>query len=575
MRSMRDMQRLRRRRLTPRRARMDSPKLLIDWHNRDEEIHPPTWYELFYDLLLVAAFLRMGNFLKSDPSWTGVFRLIGFTIWFWIVWLEQAGWTARFSSHDAAHRGFALLSCACLLGMAAHVPVADGIEDNLTGFAAAFTGAMLTSAVQKFEVYRTSVRAHYQMGQELKGIAMNITLMWTSVALVLTGELQWTFIMWVLAPFVSRIVTNKLRTAAEAVRIPVHVEHFSERHGELVMLLLGESVISLAIPDVIPGQRMSHYAFLAVGVALLMQLQTMYFEAQPNEADMHALRFNMRASGLYVFSHFFYFASLIMVGVGLKILLLHLKDELHAAEAWILCAGTSITIILIHLSRLSHKRGFESTLGGQAQSNKRWVWTCRIIVAALPLFVPIGVHLHALSPIGVVAILAGISLLGVILDTVSSKGEIEVVKGVEDDPIVASIMQQAAIDGGRALTSDEVQKLKKQYLDAHGIVEGAEPAGRGDAGSSDEEGEVEETHLVLDPEDVAEEADNPLQVDVEEEAAAAPLDEARDDVDTDALKDEIRRLRSELKALKVLGSTRFSQPGGTRMRSHSDLPPLA
>lgn len=70
--------------------------------------------------------------------------------------------------------------------------------------------------------------------------------------------------------------------------LQIHVEHMAERFGLWVMLVLGESMISLVTVKVV--QDWQHYLVVFVGLVIVFFLQHLYFDAQPVHANDHAFR---------------------------------------------------------------------------------------------------------------------------------------------------------------------------------------------------------------------------------------------------------------------------------------------
>mmetsp|Transcript_28050 Transcript_28050/g.97029 ORF Transcript_28050/g.97029 Transcript_28050/m.97029 type:complete len:700 (-) Transcript_28050:450-2549(-) len=461
------------------RATWKRPKLVVDWHRRDVHLNPPTWLELFYDLILVAGCLNMGNYLKSDLSWLGFVNFVGQALLFWVVWLQQVLYISRFHAHDTAHRAFELGNCVGLIGMAVAIPSnAAQYPDHINFFIGCFLLVNAVGTFQMFEVYKTSQRARYSAFWQVCG---NLGFM-LPVVVSMFVPFDWKAPMWLLGVPIQRLVSLPFYRAPEAKRIPVHVEHFSERHGELAMLALGEGVISLSLPAFVPG--FDHPFFVALGVLTIMLLQTLYFEAQPNKADDHGLRQSLRTSTYFLYGHLALFMSLVATGVGLKILLAHIETELHAPEAWLLCGGFTVSLLALHIIRASHKPGFTNTLGGKtmAEATTTGWWLARTVLALLPLTVPIGVHAHALGPLAVIALLATDGVLTMLLEHYGRDMMIEETEFVEDDrytdsAIVSAIVEQAAQAGGRGLTAEEVEYLKAQYMKELGVASNATSAG--------------------------------------------------------------------------------------------------
>ena len=67
----------------------------------------------------------------------------------------------------------------------------------------------------------------------------------------------------------------------------------------------------------------------------------------------------------FVYLNMLLAGSLLIAGVGIKIVLLHATDELHAAEAYLLCCSVGCALGIIQAIRYTHKAGFLNTLGGE------------------------------------------------------------------------------------------------------------------------------------------------------------------------------------------------------------------
>jgi hypothetical protein len=99
----------------------------------------------------------------------------------------------------------------------------------------------------------------------------------------------------------------------------MHIEYAIHRYGEWTMLMLGESILSLLIVDVVDSQ--DYYGVFFAGVIALIFLQYVHFRSQPHDPDEHAMR-RSRFSGMLVHYTFqVYSASLIVLGTTYKMFL--------------------------------------------------------------------------------------------------------------------------------------------------------------------------------------------------------------------------------------------------------------
>ena len=60
--------------------------------------------QLFYDLVFVAACIKLGTYLKSDMTYFGGFAFLSMFYSLWLCWLNFTLNTSRFFTNDSAHR---------------------------------------------------------------------------------------------------------------------------------------------------------------------------------------------------------------------------------------------------------------------------------------------------------------------------------------------------------------------------------------------------------------------------------------------------------------------------------------
>jgi hypothetical protein len=108
----------------------------------------------------------------------------------------------------------------------------------------------------------------------------------------------------------------------------MHVEYVIHRYGEWTMLMLGESVLSLLIVDVVDSE--DYYGVFFAGVVAIIFLHYVHFRSQPHDPDEHAMR-RSRLSGLFVnYTYQFYSAALIVLGTTYKMFLYEVVSQSQA-----------------------------------------------------------------------------------------------------------------------------------------------------------------------------------------------------------------------------------------------------
>ncbi|OQS06570.1 hypothetical protein THRCLA_01392 [Thraustotheca clavata] len=102
--------------------------------------------------------------------------------------------------------------------------------------------------------------------------------------------------------------------------IPINFDHVADREGSLVMVALGESVVSA----VINSRQHEHelptkfYAAMQLSVLIIFALAIFYFATRPPR-DMHAMRRSVNTGAAFTALHFILLPTLLAVGVGIKL----------------------------------------------------------------------------------------------------------------------------------------------------------------------------------------------------------------------------------------------------------------
>jgi Bacterial low temperature requirement A protein (LtrA) len=103
------------------------------------------------------------------------------------------------------------------------------------------------------------------------------------------------------------------------VTVPINVDFFIHRQGEWIMLMLGESVLSLLIVDLNSG--VEYYSTFFCGIISIILLEYLHFRSQPHDPDEHALR-RARGAGLaFTTMLYIYSTALVVLGTSYKMFL--------------------------------------------------------------------------------------------------------------------------------------------------------------------------------------------------------------------------------------------------------------
>jgi low temperature requirement protein LtrA len=298
-----------------------------------EEIRVST-IELFFDLVFVFTITQLTSLLVADPTFRGVaqaFLIFGNLWWMYggYVWLTNA-----VPPRDPAVR------LLLLAGMGAFLVVALSIPDAFGDAGVAFgVGYLIVNAVHAGIFLKSSresvVRSARRLGPTNMGTAGLLL-----IAGFTTGWLLWT--LWIVA-FVAHWFTPFFtRTSGFHIR----AAHFVERHGLILLIAIGESVIAVGLGvrhvDVHPGVLVT----ALLGLALAATLWWLYFDGEDERAEraLTAAQGDRRTwLSLYAFGYAFLpiLLGIVLVAAGVKLAVEHQGGDVIAAASWFLAIGAA------------------------------------------------------------------------------------------------------------------------------------------------------------------------------------------------------------------------------------------
>ena len=176
--------------------------------------------------------------------------------------------------------------------------------------------------------------------------------------------------------------------------------HFAERHGLVIIVALGESVVALGVgADV--GLTFSVAVTAVLGIALIFELWWTYFDVVAIANVWRLVRVedrrerNALARDVYSYLHFPLVAGIVLAALGLHKALAHAEDPLKTVPAFALLGGVAIYLLGHVVVRLR---------GAHTLNRQRLVLA--IVLLAL---IPLATEIAALAALaGVVAILCAL-----------------------------------------------------------------------------------------------------------------------------------------------------------------------
>jgi hypothetical protein len=110
----------------------------------------------------------------------------------------------------------------------------------------------------------------------------------------------------------------------------MHIEYCIHRYGEWCMLMLGESILSLLIVDIV--NSLQYYGSFFAGMITIILLELLHFRSQPHDPDEHAMRRDRRAGLTFNMLFQAYSVSLVILGATYKMFLFEAVYENHPSS---------------------------------------------------------------------------------------------------------------------------------------------------------------------------------------------------------------------------------------------------
>jgi len=293
--------------------------------------------ELFFDLVFVFALTEVTSFLTGDPTWHGLGRAVLLLAALWWAWEGYAWLTNTVDADEDAVVGALLVAMAALFVAALAAPTAFGSHALLFGV------AFLIVNLMHITLYALAARWDRDL------LAAVLRVAWTSVA----GA---TLIL--VAAFVPADLRPYLWLAALIVGLfgPLlrdlegwHLEpaHFVERHGLIIIIALGESLIAVGIGA--RGTALSATVVVAalLGLVVAASFWIAYFDfftirIQQLLDERQGTAQIALARDAFSYLHLPMVVGIVLSAFAMREVVAHVGRDLDTVPALALCGGSAL-----------------------------------------------------------------------------------------------------------------------------------------------------------------------------------------------------------------------------------------
>src|SRR5882762_5126312 len=319
------------------RRRSFSPMVTDQPLDREQRVSP---LELFFDLVFVFGFTQVTTVLSNNSTWSGLGHALLLLVALWWAWAAYAWLT---NTVDASEE---LVWSTILVAMAAMFVAALAVPEAFGRHGVVFGAAFFIVAVMQLTLYALSARGDRDLFQAILRIAPSVL---TGAALILA------------AGFVHGGVRPLLWLAALGVGLfgplfmdvsgwRVHPAHFVERHGLIVIIAIGESLVATGLGARSNGLGAGVIVAAVLGFVVAASFWLAYFDFFPIRAqqlltDRSGTQRVALARDAYTYLHLPMVVGIVLFAFALKTTIAHVSNELAAVPA--LCLGGGQALYLL------------------------------------------------------------------------------------------------------------------------------------------------------------------------------------------------------------------------------------
>ena len=315
---------------------------------RDQRVTP---LELFFDLVFVFAFTQVTTVLSDQPTWAGLGHGILILTALWWAWAAYAWLT------NTVDPGVGPVWGAILVAMAAMFVAALAVPDAFGRHGVVFGVAFLIVNVMHLTIYALGAGDDRDL---LAAILRTAPLALAGAGLILA------------AGFVEGRLRPMLWVAALAIGLfgpllgglsgwRVEPAHFVERHGLIVIIAIGESLVAIGLATRSTRLGPSVIVAAVLGFVVATSFWLAYFDFFPIRgeqllADRSGAQRTALARDVYTYLHLPMVAGIVLFAFAMKTTLRHVGDELDTIPALGLCGGPALYLFAYVALRLRVSR---------------------------------------------------------------------------------------------------------------------------------------------------------------------------------------------------------------------------
>jgi len=342
--------------------------------------------ELFFDLVFVLAITQCTALMSHDQTWSGLAQgllILGVLWWAWVGY----SWLTSVIDPEAG-----VVRLVIFAAMAAMLVVSLCVQEAFDNLALTFALAIGVFCTAHIALFWLAGADDRDLRRSVIGLAVSTAVGVGILALASFFDGFAQGALWALAIFLD--MAGPYFFGAEGWKLVPN--HFAERHGLILIVALGESIVAIGV-GASGALDLGIGTAAVLGVFLAAALWWTYFDVvalvsarRLGEAETGRAQ-NELARDSYSYIHLLMVAGIVLIAFGMKVTIGHHGEHLHDVPAAALLGGLAVYLIGLVAFRYRHVH----TLNRH-----------RLGLAIVLLFlIPVGTQVAALISLAVAVVL--------------------------------------------------------------------------------------------------------------------------------------------------------------------------
>jgi low temperature requirement protein LtrA len=294
-----------------------------------------TWLELFFDLVFVVAITVLAHALVADHSALGFLRFAGLFVPVFVAWQGFSFYADRFDTDDLVLRVVFFGGMLAIAAMAVLIEDVAGGEHS-GGFAIAYVVLRSLMLGLYWRAWRAVPEARPLIRLYGTGYAVGAGIWLLSLAF----DTPERYVVWGVAQALE-LSLPPLSTRLHR-RVPTSGGHARERWALFTMIVIGESVVAVALATADQEWRAESVVAAVLGFAVVAAVWWLYFDRQ----EGLSLRGGTPAVVVFSYAHLPLLAALASLSAGVSLLIERAADdELGTGAAVALLGGVALFLV--------------------------------------------------------------------------------------------------------------------------------------------------------------------------------------------------------------------------------------